>query len=83
MLKEHNLIGFFLHFYSSNCSYNMGGTLYICIYSQPLLCSAGTSKKQGGTYLYNFRILILSQYITFLKPDPSVPAGVSTRTIAC
>lgn len=57
MLKEHNLIGFFLHFYSSNCSYNMGGTLYICIYSQPLLCSAGTSKKQVERIYTTFEFL--------------------------
>lgn len=48
---------FFLHFYSSNCSYNMGGTLYICIYSQPLLCSAGTSKKQVERIYTTFEFL--------------------------
>lgn len=47
----------FLHFYSSNCSYNMGGTLYICIYSQPLLCSAGTSKKQVERIYTTFEFL--------------------------
>lgn len=37
--------------------YNMGGTLYICIYSQPLLCSAGTSKKQVERIYTTFEFL--------------------------